>query len=206
MKKLSFLIAGIILLVSVQSFAQTRFGIKAGLNLANVAIKSQGVTVTPSTLTSFHAGFLVDVALGNVGFIQPGVLVTGKGLKVKSNNNESTSNPIYVEIPINLGARFELAENVKLYVMGGPYIGFGIAGKAKNGSNSVNLKFGNGTGSDYRPLDIGLNIGTGLDINGFLLGVQYGLGLSNLVPDGNSNSSATNRVFSISLAYLFEGK
>ena len=40
---------------SVAIKAQTRFGLKGGLNLANVSVTSGGISATPESLPSFHA-------------------------------------------------------------------------------------------------------------------------------------------------------
>ncbi|MGB4774970.1 MAG: hypothetical protein WBP45_07360, partial [Daejeonella sp.] len=73
------------------------------------------------------------------------------------------------------------------------------------------LKFGNNynenddeNNDDYKPLDFGLNVLAGYQLtNGFNIGANYGLGLANLNPSGNSNNKESNNVISISVGFMF---
>jgi len=55
-------------------------------------------------------------------------------------------------------------------------------------------------------LDYGVNFGAGVNISGFLVSAQYGLGLANLSPGSTGDGEIKNTVIGISLAYLFGGK
>ena len=57
-----------------------------------------------------------------------------------------------------------------------------------------------------KPIDLGLNVGVGVNINGLLISAQYGLGLTNLVPSSTTEAEMKNKVIGISLAYLFGGE
>jgi hypothetical protein len=52
-----------------------------------------------------------------------------------------------------------------------------------------------------KPLDFGLGFGAGLDLNGFIISLQYELGLANLAPIDDTEMKIN--VFGFSLAYLF---
>jgi len=52
---------------------------------------------------------------------------------------------------------------------------------------------------------MGLNFGAGIEISSFQITAQYGLGLTNLAADSN-DGTMKNKVFGISVAYLFSGK
>ena len=51
--------------------------------------------------------------------------------------------------------------------------------------------------------DFGLNVGAGFQIEKISIRAQYGLGLSNLDPSGNSDMEIKNAVIGISLGYMF---
>jgi len=53
--------------------------------------------------------------------------------------------------------------------------------------------------------DCGLNFGVGVEIKSFQITAQYGLGLTNLAPN-SSNGTVKNKVFGVSLSYLFINK
>jgi hypothetical protein len=94
----------------------------------------------------------------------------------------------------------------------GPYFAYGIAGKYEFKAEATgipteeetgDIKFGSNSDSDIKPLDFGLNIGAGVELNNFLLRAQYGLGLADLDPQGADEFKVYNRVIGISFGYMF---
>ena len=107
MKTVGFTITA--LLFAIGAFAQDGSAyIKGGFNLANVSIASDGRIDDAKSLASFNVGFMGDVTLGKLLALQPGILFTGKGAKSQSGQPsdltyfKATSNPYYIEIPVNL--------------------------------------------------------------------------------------------------------
>ncbi|WP_353139296.1 outer membrane beta-barrel protein, partial [Pseudopedobacter sp.] len=62
--------------------AQLKYGLKAGVNFANMDISSQGMSISPKSQTSFHLTGFVDVAISEKFSFQPGLSFQGKGYKV----------------------------------------------------------------------------------------------------------------------------
>jgi hypothetical protein len=201
---------------------------KAGVNLANVTITNDGDIERNNMLTSFQVGLTGDVKITSFFFFQPGLLLSGKGSKTESGDPngatwyKATSNPYYVEVPVNFVFKFGLDEknDNKLFVGAGPYLGVGIAGKNKvNGkflgtsfSSEEDIKWSNDDPStiDYeegagygimKRFDYGLNGIAGFEFEKVVLGVNYGLGLAKLQSGSNSSADDKNkhRVFSITL-------
>jgi hypothetical protein len=56
---------------------------------------------------------------------------------------------------------------------------------------------------DFRRLDFGLNVGAGIELMNFQVGVKYGFGLSNMIAPHSKTDS--NMVLGFSVAYLFGG-
>ena len=70
------------LLVSAgTAHAQTSFGVKAGINLANLSIDDADDTFDPENRTGFVAGVFVTVRGGGVFAFQPEVLFSQQGAK-----------------------------------------------------------------------------------------------------------------------------
>lgn len=228
MKKI-FLFALLASFSTTRSEAQSlKFGIKAGLNIANMTISDAGDVDDNRAITSFHAGGYLDLPLAPVFSIQPGLFITGKGSKYtvgdKSGSNwyEIKSNPIYLELPVNAVGKIPLAgDMVKLIVGAGPYVAMGIAGKnsvegeflGADFSDDENIEFSNdepgngnnGTNGNLKRFDFGLNFLGGVEIGRLTLNAQYGLGLVNIKP-GSENSDGDNyknRVLSLSVGLLF---
>ena len=220
----------LLLFISIQSFAQIRFGVRAGLNLATMTVVDLG-DAKQEMSPSFHIGGIAEYSLSESFCIESGLLLSGKGSKIVFSENQggvtfagtATISPLYLEIPINALYKFDIGSS-RLHLFAGPYLGFGIAGKTKAtytasglptgttlsslGLNdaSANIKFGTTADSDMKGSDFGLNIGAGIEIKNILFRLQYGLGLSNLDPEGLSDKDFKNRVIGISVGYLFGGE
>ncbi len=207
----------------------SRIGIKAGVNLSTVKYSGDGAAFfNDNTKQNVGYNFTVfgDFGVGNNFFIQPGISLQNKGTKIEgsaTNGTTTTSGKIktdvmVIEVPINAVLRIPTGTSGAFQISAGPYIGFNIDGKTKttttitnpagttSTSNTDNLSFGNNTDNDATSTDFGANFGLGYRLNsGFILGANYGLGLTNLIPkDNRSNGSdAKHRVWGFSVGYSF---
>lgn len=188
-----------------------RFGVIAGVSFAKLSTKSSGITFTTSTLTSFHAGFLMGFALPDNIYFQPQLLLSGKGGKINIAGTEGSTNPFYLEIPLNFLYKVPAGPG-KIFGGLGPYAAFGLFGKSKskdqNQSVSRKLSFGSGDQDDLRVPDFGANFLVGYELpNGFLINVNYSLGVSNVLPGASSGQAkGKNHYFGLSVGYLLAGK
>lgn len=199
--------------------------LRAGANFANVSINGNGDIDDAKTLTSFQAGIIGDLKLAPCVHIQPGILFTGKGTKTQSGTEGSanwyraTSNPYYVEVPVNLVLKTPTGP-VKFFGGAGPYIAMGVGGKNKvrgailgaeftseesikwsdDDPSTLNEEEGSGFGIMKR-FDYGLNGLLGIEFNKTVITANYGLGLAKLQSGSNSGEDNNNkhRVFSITL-------
>ena len=100
--------------------------LRGGLNLANVTVSENGRVDDAKMLTSFQAGLIGDIGLGESVSLQPGLLVTGKGSKTQSGEStdanffKATTNPIYLEVPLNLVFKFGANEGPNFFAGAGP--------------------------------------------------------------------------------------
>jgi hypothetical protein len=202
--------------------------LRGGLNLANVTISENGKVDDAKTLSSFQAGFIGDLSLGKFVSLQPGLLVTGKGSKTQSgeptdaNYYKATTNPIYLEVPLNLVFKFGTADGPNFFAGAGPYLAIGIAGKNKTEgkfigtsfSDESNIEWSNDdpTTFDYeegagfgimKRFDYGLNGTAGIDLKKAVLSVNYGLGLAKLQSGSESADDENNkhRVLSFTIGF-----
>jgi len=202
--------------------------LKGGLNIANVSINNNGDIDDANGLASFHVGFMGDLPIGKFFAIQPGLLFTGKGSKLQSGNSNSatyykaTTNPMYIELPVNAVLKLPLEKDAALYAGAGGYVAMGVAGKRKiegkflgaSFNSKENIEFSNDdpTTFDYeegsglgvmKRFDYGVNFTAGAQLDKVLLSVNYGLGLAKLQSGSNSsdNNNNKNRVLSISLGF-----
>ena len=90
MKKTKVLIVSLCVLLTFNSFSQrevarkTYFGIKGGINIANTTIKSGGLATTPNSLIGVTGGFFATIPASSGFEIQPELLYSGLGFKLKN--------------------------------------------------------------------------------------------------------------------------
>ena len=201
MKKLSNVLVLIVFslgIVTVAS-AQARFGVKAGLNLANV---SGDEVEDNKMLPTFMVGGVAEFGLGGSGLgLGVGLQLHGKGAKFDDGTETGSVNPFYLQIPVQLTYR-----NSGIFVGAGPYAAFGIGGKTKFGSDSESISFGSSEDSDLSSIDFGAGLELGYEFSQFRATASYNLGLSNIIPKDYSDVTVKHNVIGISLAYLFGGE
>ena len=169
---------------------ETKFGVKAGLNLSNLTGDSSDNGVRPS----FYVGGLVEIKVSDKFVVQPELVYSSQGTTSKSDSNYSLQLG-YLNIPIM--AKYIVAEGFGLEV--GPQVGFLIAASSKGPGGSVDVK------DQLSGVDFSLGFGAGYDITeNFNLGLRYNLGLTKVNKDSVSGSSdVKNSVFQIGVGYKF---
>lgn len=212
MKKLVVAIA--MLGISVGAFAQGQpmgFGIKAGVNFPKYNFSGGSNTVETDASTNFHVTAFLDAPIfTDYLYVQPGLSLQGKGAKFAEGSFVGedfrvTQNTMWLEVPVNIVAKAPTGQMGHLFVGAGPYLGFGLSGKNKlSGENSStdlgDFKFGND--EDQKGLDFGLNFIAGYQLNsGLIIHGGYGLGLTNLAPNGSGDVKQTNRVWTVGLGF-----
>ena len=197
--------------------------LRAGVNFANISITNDGDIDEAKMLTSFQVGLVGDIKVLPALYFQPGILFTGKGSKTEEGDANSatyyraTSNPYYIEVPVNLVFKTPTGP-VKFFVGGGPYLAVGVAGKNKVDGKFLNTSFHSeediewsnddpGTldyeeGAGYgimKRFDYGLNATAGIQAAKIILGINYGYGLAKLQSGSNSSSDDRNKHRVVSL-------
>jgi long-subunit fatty acid transport protein len=197
--------------VAVMAFGFTnaqsaKFGLKAGLNVAN-QVYSGSVAPSPSSIVGFNLGGFVDVKITDKFSIQPEVLYSTQGSKFNMTvfnggtnyNTENTFKLAYLNIPVMF--KYYAAE--KFSFEAGPQIGFLIDSKLV-----VNV-LGQSVSQDakdlFEKIDFGFNLGAGYEISKkFSTVVRYNIGLSNVIKtESGDDSKINNNVLSLSLGYKF---
>lgn len=211
MKKLGLALMGLLMISSTGAFAQMSFGVKAGLNFSNMTMKYGGDKDKEAKFKpGLNVGAFADFELSDMLAVEAGMNVETKGFMYKNKDNKSktTTNMVYVTVPVDAKLTFG-----DFYVLAGPYVGIAVMGKTKSkfkndndkNKESFDIEFGNDKGESlYKRLDLGLGIGTGYEINNHL-GVRlgYDLGLSNLTPKGDKDNSSKNGSINVSVTYKF---
>lgn len=208
--------------VSLAMFAQTskptpmavkpRFGIKAGVNLAEFIAKGYTPSTKPDVnmKTSMNAGLFMNIPLGTGGFaVQPEVVYSGQGSKIVAPVTVGTvtttqsyeQDMSYINVPIML----QWKSSGGFMVETGPQAGFLVSSK-QDGPGSTNVS----NTKSFDTFDFSWGAGLGyLSRVGLGINARYNLGLSNTIEDGGGNNSSNdgpelkNKVVQIGLFYNF---
>ncbi len=172
-----------------------RYGVVGGLNVS---------TLSSELFTSrvgFHLGGKAEVELSNNLFFEPAAMLSLKGGKVSFLGlAAATTNLYYLDIPLHVGYRYDLTDDVTLLAAAGPYFGVGLFGKTKGEGTSESSRSAFGDEGAKR-FDFGVGLRGGVEFKSqYQLYVGYGWGLLNMY--GETGLSAKNRNLSITLAYL----
>ena len=225
--KLKVFLAAAAVMFSVSSFAQDiNFGVKAGVNFSNMGGKADGKTVEDvKMIPGINLGAYADFNFTDMLALETGLQFEQKGYKFEKSFEELGRKYKYTDkyiinyftIPVNLRANLAVGDN-NLYFLAGPTFGIGLSGKDKweyekdgeKESDDTSLKFGDSTGNEFEDgddlhrMNIGLLFGAGFEMSNNLgIRVSYDLGLSNLMPGGDSDNSCKTKVFGIALTYKF---
>ncbi len=151
---------------------------------------------------AYNIGVVADYGINDNFAVGSGLLLSSKGAKSEELGGTTTISPLYLEIPINAIYRIDLGA-AKWNLYAGPYVGIGVAGKIEgDGGFSESIQYDD---TDMKRLDIGLNVGTGIEFNKFFVNAQYGVGLTD-INASESSSSTKNLVIGINVGYMFGGK
>ena len=199
--------------------ASTSFGVVAGINFQNLTGEnSQGEGLENDMIIGFHGGVNMQIPIVPEFFFQPGILFSTKGAKHTSDFGTSTYNLSYVEVPLNLLYKGFLGNGYVLLGLG-PYLGYGIGGKATHesdvGTLESDIEFKNVVEMDdpltvtyIKAIDAGGNIFAGYEMaNGISVTLNAQLGMIKINPEDkritDDKTSLKNTGFGLSLGYRF---
>lgn len=180
MKKV--LLIAILAVAGVSNAQDMKFGVKGGLNFANVTNTNDG-----SNLTAFHLGGFANFKVADKFAVQPELLYSAQGSSYTGGKFELN----YINVPVM--AQFEVSEGINLEV--GPQIGFLMSAKS--------------AGTDVKEYlsttDFSLNLGAAYNIDeNMSVGLRYGMGLTKVQKELGTNESASkNSVVQLSFGYSF---
>lgn len=187
MRKLLVVLTAAILCAPATGFAQLpSFGVKGGLNLANVG--GDGVEGVDYK-AGLNLGAFVSIPAGPMFAIQPEAFFSQKGTKVGS--VKSSYN--YLEIPVLLKLSPSLpGDFVRPIFFAGPSAGILLGAKR----DDVDVK------DALKSADFGLTIGGGVEFGKLSADLRYNLGLSNIAKAADEVSAAVkNRAITVMVGY-----
>jgi hypothetical protein len=191
----SALIALLIIMTQNSWSQDVGFGIKAGLNLANLKVDDPEASY--NSRTGYHAGFFVRGKFDKIA-LQPEVLIsTQRNLKDMGALGTVENSFTYLSIPVMI--KFYPISGLNLQA--GPQFGFLLDGEQKY---ETTLFTGTRDIKDsYENTDVSISLGTGFDFP-FGLGVdfRYNIGVKDINNEANGDE-AKSQLFMLSLGWNF---
>jgi len=229
MKKVFTLLwVAVLSVASLPSFAQFKLGVTVGVssnsfgyNYEDSDDEKEERDATKAKI-GYKVGLAAEYSFVEALSLQTGLMLSNKGAKYEFEDSgeffKGTNSLNYVEIPLNLAFKIS---NFQIHA--GPYVGFGLSGKAEYetsfmGNGEGNIKFKNkvsqsdsdnlGNNEDYfRGTDVGLNLGAGYRFGSVLVTATYSKGLSSLYPTyegvDDDDDKMTNKGISLAATWFF---
>ena len=201
MKKIFILAAGLFIAGAANAQSPVRFGVKAGVNIANIIKDDGDNNFNTEGKTGFNAGVTADIPLTESVSFTPEVLFAQKGYKLTNNFGEYSQTTNFIDIPILASVR--LAGPLDLVV--GPQVSFLLSTKNKFETGYGSVEDVNNNSDSFKKSLLGGVIGAryglteNLDIHG-----RYALDFQKINENGNTNTPEfKNQVWSFGLGYKF---
>ena len=178
-------------LISVAGFSQiTGWNAKVGMNFSNYT-----GDLDLNAKVGFKLGGGFEYAFTDTWSLQPSLYLTSKGAK----KDELTINAYYLELPVMAAARFNVADNTNLVINAGPYLAFGLGGKAKD--DNFDLKLFKSDEGDWKRFDLGIQYGIGLELSDrYLINLT---GQNGFISPVDGGDDPKNMTFTIGVGYRF---
>jgi hypothetical protein len=207
---------------NTQEQSPVRFGIRAGLNMANWEGESMQsvqdlVDMTNGSFSrqmrsGFHAGGYIAIPVAPGFEIEPGLQYSQKGtvltgkvpveqLDFLNTNVTITNKAEYLDLPVL--AKVYIGEG--FHVFAGPQVSYLLSNKVKTEAGALGFKALNqefDMNSGFREFDVAVTGGLGYRFaNGFNISAGYDYGLNSI--DNNGSFDTFNRVVKASIGYSF---
>lgn len=180
------------LLLAGAMYAQpgtTHFGIKAGLNLANLDIEN---AADGDHRTGFHVGGLAHIHVSQHFAVQPELVFSTQGREQEIGGVNYRTNLSYINLPVLL--QYMAGNGFRIQT--GPQLGILVNAESKANNVETDVK------DSYKTPDVSWAFGASYLTNmGIGFDARYNLGLSNINDVGNAKIK--NRVWQFGLFYQF---
>jgi hypothetical protein len=169
---------------------ETHFGLKAGVNVANIKIQNAG---EGDGRIGFHVGGLAHIHITDKFALQPELVFSAQGRRETINGIKYKTNLSYINLPV-LG-QYMTGSGFRLET--GPQLGLLVAAETGVEDDLEGIR------DQYKKIDVSWAFGAGYLIPGSGLGfdARYNLGLSNI--NDLSSRQVKNRVFQFGVFYQF---
>lgn len=188
MKTSRIIIIACMVSISSMAFSQGQFalGLKGGVNFASLNASDPGTTY--KNRTGYHFGAFALFKFAKIG-IQPEIVFSQQGSKVKVDAQSFDANFSYINIPVLL----KLYTVAGINLQAGPQ--FGFLSRAEYQNTSIK--------DDLKSSDVSVALGAGWDLPfGLSVDLRYNLGITD-INEQLAADAIKNQVWQLSVGYKF---
>jgi hypothetical protein len=188
---------------SSDSREQLHFGVKAGVNFANV-YDEENQDYVADNKTGFAAGAFVSIPIGKwIGF-QPEVMYSQKGFKASGSilgaDYEFKRTSTYLDIPLQL----QIKPIEQLTFLVGPQFSYLLETKNEFNGDSTTQQEDDINGENYKKNIFGFVVGADVNLENFVISGRAGWDITKSDTDGDDTEPRyKNQVVQLTLGYRF---
>ncbi len=176
-------------------------GVRLGANLASLKVKvnflGSSFAINTDEKLGGHFGVYYKKAINEKFSIRPNLIFTTGGGKFndETTGESSNLNASYLGLPVDFMYTVPAGSN-SFSLVGGPFLGFLLSSSSDESSDEDELS----------AMDFGLNLGFQFNVKSFGVGLSYGIGLANVIPEEEvtaffSGAEANTKVISLYFTY-----
>jgi opacity protein-like surface antigen len=201
MKKLFIIAAGLFIAGAAHAQSPVRFGIKAGVNIANIIQNDDNSSFKTDAKTGFNAGVTADIKLTDAIAFTPELLYAQKGYKLANGTSEYKRTTNFIDVPILASIR--LSSPLNLVV--GPQVSFLMSTSTKYTSDAGSVTVNNNDSDNFKKSLLGGVVGLRYDLtNNIDVHGRYALDFQKNNENGTTETPEfKNQVWSFGLGYKF---
>lgn len=174
--------------------AQARFGIRGGVTIASQRFEDGNLDDDSKSKFGADVAVLFDIPIGSgVFMLQPELHWLQKGSVIDDISGDDITNTFnYLELPLLLRVNF--GDEIKLFAIGGPSIGYLLSGKS--GGDDIDRDL-------YEDTEWGVHLGVGIGLGALEVDVRYMAGLSDISATNGNLSEVKNSAFGAGVTLKF---
>jgi Outer membrane protein beta-barrel domain len=183
-----------------------QFGATGGFNLSFASAKEPGVVFHGSPGVRYAIGGFMDMALPNKNFsFRPSLLFSRESYAPVLYGDKTPIHISYINLPLTVIYHSSLMENHLFFGLG-PYLAYALSGKYTNRGETTKIVWGsNPDKDDGKPLDIGLNLVAGYELQkNIILTAKFDLGIKQVAAE--TDVKVHTRNFGVTCGYFFMNK
>lgn len=198
------IVLALLLVCGNTAFAQqpAAFGIKGGVNFANLNFEGDGADVNFDSRTGFVGGLFVVVPSNTPFALQAEALFSQKGAEAEEGDFSSKIKLNYLDVPVLARVSSPASSGTSFHVFGGPSFGFKLSGETESSFDGEEET--EDLDDEVKGFDLGLVLGAGVEFGRFVIDGRYSWGLTDINNEEEDEGvKVKTRTFSVMAGFRF---